>query len=92
MNMKRFGRRNVSKHREIKNGERCITLDISLKFGSPDKMKITYSDPKYYLGRPGKALINFLGLNSIGRSKKKKEIYSITNVSMKYLSNIIREF
>ena len=29
MNMKRFGRRNVRKHREINNGEQYIILDIS---------------------------------------------------------------
>ena len=48
MNMKSFGRRNVRKHRDIKNGEKYITLDISLKFGIMDKMKITYPEPKYY--------------------------------------------
>ena len=55
-------------------------------------MKITYSDPEEYLGRSGKGLINSLGLNTIGTSKKKKARYAITNVSMKDLSNIIKEF
>ena len=70
--MKNCARRNVSKHREIKNGEKCITLDISLKFGSLDKMEITYSDTKDYLVRSGKGLITSLVINTIGRSKKKK--------------------
>ena len=52
--MKNVGRRNVSKHREINNGEKYITLDISLKFGRLYNMKITSSEPKYYLGRSGK--------------------------------------
>ena len=46
--IKLFCNRNVSKHREIKNGEQNITLDISLKFGNLDKMKIKSSEPKYY--------------------------------------------
>ena len=29
-NMKRFGRRNVRKHKEIKNGEQYTALEISL--------------------------------------------------------------
>ena len=33
---------------DIKNGEKNITLEISLKFGSLDKIKITSSNPKYY--------------------------------------------
>ena len=41
--MKNCDRYNVRKHKEIKNGEKYITLDISLGFGSLDKMKITSS-------------------------------------------------
>ena len=39
VNMKNGGRRNVMKHRDIKNGKQYIALDISLKFGYLDKMK-----------------------------------------------------
>ena len=46
VNMKNCGRRNVRKHREIKGSENYLTLDISLKFDSLDKIKITYSDSK----------------------------------------------
>ena len=56
-------------------------------------MKITSSDPKDYLGRSGKGLITSLGLKTIGRSKKyKKARYYITNVCLKYLSKMIKEF
>ena len=51
VNMKNVGHRNFRKHREIKSGEKYITLDISLKFDSLDKMKITSSHPKDYLVR-----------------------------------------
>ena len=90
MNIKNCARRNVSKHREIKDGEKYITLDISLKFGSMDKIKIISSEPKYYLGRSGKGLIASMGINTIGTSNKnKKASYSITNVSLKEISKII---
>ena len=42
--MKNCGRLNFRKHREIKNGEKYTTLDISLEFGSLDKMEITSSE------------------------------------------------
>ena len=67
MNMKCFGRQNVRKHRGIKNVNKYITLEILLKFGSLDKMKIIPSDPKDYLGRSGKGFINSLGLKTIVR-------------------------
>ena len=41
-NMKRCGRRNVRKHREIKGSDKYITLDISLKFGSLDNIYGNY--------------------------------------------------
>ena len=91
--MKNCGRCDVRKHREIKDSDKYITLDISLKFGSLDKMRITSSYPKYYLGRSGKGLITSLGLKANARSKKyKKARYTITNVSMKYFSKITKEF
>ena len=72
--MKNCGCRNFRKHRNIKNGEKYITLDISLKVGSLDKMKITSSDPKYNLGISEKRLITSLGLKTIVRSKKKVKV------------------
>ena len=44
--MKNDGRRNVRKHREIKGSENYVTLDILLKFGSLEKMRITSSYTK----------------------------------------------
>ena len=68
-------------------------MDISLKFGSMDKMKITYSDPKYYLEISVKGLITSLVINTIVRSKKKKNTrYAITNFSSRDISNNINEF
>ena len=44
VNIKNDGRRHVRKHREIKGSDKYVTLDISLKFDSLYKMKITYSE------------------------------------------------
>ena len=82
VNMRNYGRHNVRKHREIKGGDNYIILDISLKFFSLDKMKITPSETKYYLGRSGKELITSMGLKTNIRSKEnKKARYAITNIS-----------
>ena len=71
-NIKNCGHLNVRKHRDINNGDQRITLDISLKFGNLDKMKITSSEPKYYLVISGKGLITSLGIKTIRRSKNLK--------------------
>ena len=91
--MKNGSTQNVSKHREIKNNEQYVVLNISLKFGHLEKTKITYSDPKDYLVRSGKGLTTFLSLKYIRRSKNvKKEKFSITEVSLKYISSIFEDF
>ena len=65
-------------------------MDISLYFVSMDKMKITYSESKYFLGKSVKELIISLGLKTIRmRKKKKKARYAIANISLKDISNII---
>ena len=72
VNMKNCGHRNVRKHVEIKDSEEYVTLDISLKFGNLEKMRITSSYPKDNLGKSGKELIISLGLKSKVRPKKNK--------------------
>ena len=56
---------NVRKHRDTKDGEKCITLEISLVFGNMDNTKTTLLEPKDYAGRLGKGLITSLGLKTI---------------------------
>ena len=46
VNMKNCGRHNVRKHKEIKGSDKYVTLDISSKFDSMDKINITSSDLK----------------------------------------------
>ena len=68
--MKNCGHHNVRKQREIKGSDKNITLDISLKFDSMDKVRIKSSESKDNLGISGKGLITSLGIKA-KRSPKK---------------------
>ena len=51
VNMKNCGRLKVRKHKEIKVSDKCVTLNISKKFDSLNKMETTSSESKGKLGR-----------------------------------------
>ena len=68
-NMKNCGRCNVRKHRDIKGSDKYVTLDISLNFDSQENMRITSSESKDNLGRPGKGLIKYLGIKTEKNTK-----------------------
>ena len=82
LNMEICGRHNVSKHREINGSDKYVTLDISLKFDSLYKMRITSSESEDNLGRSRKGLITSLGLEAkLGqKSAKSKGIPSKMSV------------
>ena len=91
--MKKCGRRKVRKNKEIKGSDKCVNLNISENFDSMNNMETTSSESKGKLGRSGKGLLTALALKTKARSKKyKKSRYAIGNVSMKDLSNNIKEF
>ena len=46
LNMKNCGRRKVRKHKEIRASDKCVTLNISAKFDSLNKMETTSSESK----------------------------------------------
>ena len=46
LNMENCGRHYVRKHREIKGSDKYVTLEISLKFDTLEKMRITSSESK----------------------------------------------
>ena len=96
MNINNCGRRNVRKNREIKGSDKYVTLDIPLKFGSLDKIRITSSATKNHLGKSGKGLITSLDPKDKAGPKKsqrdKKASYAIGNISKKDLSNFIKDF
>ena len=77
-NVKCFGRNNVRKQIYIKGSDMYITLVISLKFDSPEKMKITSSESKNNSGRSVKGLITSMGIKAkVGSHKYKKARYAL---------------
>ena len=51
VNIKNGGRRKVRKHKEIKGSDKIVTLNVSGKFDSLNKMETTSSESKGKLGR-----------------------------------------
>ena len=78
VNTKNCGRCKVRKHKEIKGSEKIVTLNISAKFDSLNRMKSISSESKGKLGRSGKGLVIDLAFKTKVRSQKyKKERYAI---------------
>ena len=69
VNMKNCGRRKVRKHKEIKGSDKYVTLDISSKFDSLEKMKTTSSESKGKLKTSGKGLVTSLYYYGIKRRR-----------------------
>ena len=93
VNMKNCGRPKVRKHKEIKGSDKIVNLNVSAKFDSMNKMETRSSESKGKLGISGKGLVTALDLKTKVRKKKYKKARSVIgNVSMKELSNIIKEF
>ena len=68
-------------------------MNISAKFDSLNKIKITSSESKGKLGRPGKGLATALDFKTKVRfTKIQKSRYAIENISERDLSKIIKEF
>ena len=65
-----FGCCKVRKHKEIKGSDKIVTLNISTKFDSQNKMKTTYSESKGKLGRSGKGLVTVLVFKTKVRPQK----------------------
>ena len=93
VNMKNCGRRKVMKHKEIKGSDKIVTLNISAKFDSLNKMETTSSESKEKLERLAKGLVTALAFKTKVRSPRYKKVrYAIESVSEKDLSKIIKEF
>ena len=67
--MKNCGNCNVRKHKDIKGSDKYVTLEISPKFDSLDKMKISSSESKGKLERSEKGFITSLGFKTKARSQ-----------------------
>ena len=86
VNMKNCGCRKVRKYKEIKDSDKIVTLNISAKFYSLNKMETTSSYSKGVLGRSVKGLVTALAFRTKVRSSKyKKSRYAIGDVSEKDL-------
>ena len=99
VNMRNCGQRNVKKHKEIKDSDERVTLNmyeilkISEKFDDLENMETTSLESKVRMEGSGNWLVTALALKNKARSKKyKNSRYAIGNVSMKDLSNKIKEF
>ena len=91
--MKNYGRRKVKKHKEVRSSDKIVTLNVSVKFDSLNKMETTSSESKGKLGRSVKGLVTALDHKTkVGSQKYKKSRYAIRNFSVKDLSDIIKEF
>ena len=79
--------------RRKSSNDKYVTLDISSKFESMEKMKTTSSESKGKLERSGKGLVTSLDFKRKVRSQKyKKARYAIGNISEKELSKNIKNF
>ena len=99
VNMRNCGQHNVRKHKEIKYSDERVTMNMNEilkileKFDNMDKMETTSSDSKVKMEGSGKWLVTALDLKTKAGSKiYKKARYAIGNVSMKDLSNKIKDF
>ena len=73
VNMKNCGCHKDRKHKDIKGSDKIVTLDISSKFDSLNKMKTTSSESKGKLERSGKGLVTALDLKTkVGFAKVQK--------------------
>ena len=78
VNMRNCGQSNVRKHKEIKDSDKCVTLNmyeilnISEKFDDLDKMETTSSESKVKMEGSGKWLVTALALKTKAKSKKMK--------------------
>ena len=83
---------NVSKHREINNGEKYFILNISSKLDCMYKREVTSSESKYYMGIPGKGLTNSLDLRTKISNNKQWAIFSITGIAYQYFRKLLKNF
>ena len=60
VNMKNCGRRKFRKHKEIKGSDKCVTLNVSVKLDSLNKLETTSSESKGKFGRSVKELVTAL--------------------------------
>ena len=84
VNMKNCGHHKVRKHKENRDSDKFVTLDISEKFDSLNNMETTSSESKEKLEISGMGLVTALAFKTKVRpTQYKKAKYAIGNVSEK---------
>ena len=63
------------KNRDIKNGEKYITLEISSKLDCLYKKELISSESKDYIGIPDKGLTRYLAIRIKMTNKKKGNVF-----------------
>ena len=86
------GSRNVSKHREIKNGEQYIILNISYNLDCMYKREFKSSESKGYMVRPGKGLTNSLAHRNKRSNNKQKVRFAITDINNQEFKKFLKNF
>ena len=86
------GRHNVSKHREIENGDQYIILDISSKIYCIDKREFISSESSDSIGRPGKGLTTYQDLSTKRPNKKQKVRFAITKITHQDINKLLKKF
>ena len=96
VNMKNGGRHKVRKHKEVKGSDKIVTLNISAKFDSLNKMETKSSYSKGKLERSGNGLVTALTFKTTVRSSntKRQGIPSEMSVrrTFRRLSKSLRKF
>ena len=92
VNMKSYGRRNVRRHREIKNGEQYIILEISYDIYCMDKREDTPLESRHYMARTGKGMTTYMDFREKSPNNKKNASFDITGITNQDFSYLIRKF
>ena len=87
-----FGWRNFRKHRDIKNVEQYITLDISSKIDFLYKRKFNSSESKYYMEIPVKCLTTYLYISIEMLNKKQKSRFTIADITNQDFRKLLKKF
>ena len=81
-----------SKPREIKNGDKCIVLDIYSKLDCLDKREETPSESRDYMGRSGEGLNTSMYLRTKMTNKKQKTRFAITDINNQGFRKFLKKF
>ena len=91
-NMQSYGRRNVRKHREINNGDKCIILDILYTLDCMYKREVTSSESRDYMVIPGKGVNTSLYIRTKGKNKKENSGFVVTDVTNHNFRKSLKNF